>query len=126
MILSLFVVTLTWNGNAITGPELIYQNELGSVECRSDNSHLVGWHFANGELVPPTNMTDPHFQQIRTSSSEIPSVSMLTNNRPDESLTSAVANGLWSCRLNAGIGTAVPVGIYARGGGEKYFCMVLQ
>ena len=33
-----------------------------------------------------------------------------------EAPTSAAANGLWSCQLNAGISTAVPVGIYARGG----------
>ena len=121
-----FVVTLTWNGNAITGPELIYQNELGSVVCRSDNSSQVGWHFANGALVPPTGLTDPHFQQIRTSSSATPSVSSLINNRPDQASISAAANGLWTCRLNGGFSTAVPVGIYARGRGGKYFCMVLQ
>ena len=46
-------------------------------------------------------------------------MSRLTTNRPDEVLTSAATNGLWTCRLNAALSTAVSVGIYARGGGEK-------
>ena len=45
-------------------------------------------------------------------------MSRLTTNRPDEALTSSAANGLWSCQLNAGFSTAVPVGIYTRGGGK--------
>ena len=72
------------------------------------------WHFANAQLVYPTSTTN-YFRQRRTSSSATPSVSRLTTNRPDEALTSAAANGLWTCRLNGGIGTVVPVGIYARG-----------
>ena len=132
-------MTVTWNGTTITGPVLIFQDELvrddrnnilatpadGTVICRSENQTQVGWHFApinnaNGVLVS-TSSTTNHFRQRRTSSSATPSVSRLTTNRPDEANTSAEANGLWTCRLNTGIGTAVPVGIYARGGGEKYF-----
>ena len=128
-------MTVTWNGSTITGPvtTLIFQDELvrddrtnvlatpvdGTVICTSEKQAQVGWHFANGTLVS-TSSTTSHLRQRRTSSSATPSVSRLTTNRPDEALTSAVANGLWTCRLNAGIGTAVPVGIYARGGGEKY------
>ena len=52
-------------------------------------------------------------------------MSRLTTNRPDEALTIAAANGLWNCRLNGGFSTAVPVGIYARGGGE-ICCFVLK
>ena len=122
---------MTWNGTTITGPVLIFQDELvtddrtnvlatpvdGTLICRSENQAQVGWHFASGALIS-TSSTTNHFRQRRTSSSATPSVSRLTTNRPDEALTSAAANGLWTCRLNAGIGTAVPVGIYARGGGE--------
>ena len=131
-------VTMTWNGSTITGPVtiLIFQDELvrddrthvlatpvdGTVICRSENQAQVGWHFATGQLLQTS--TTVHFRQRRTSSSATPSVSRLTTNRPDEALTSAGANGLWSCRLNGGISTAVPVGIYARGGGEKYFHML--
>ena len=122
--------TVTWNGTTITGPVLIFQDELvtddrtnvlatprdGTLICRSDNQAQVCWHFANAQLLS-TRSTINHFRQRRTSSSATPSVSRLTTNRPDEALTSAEANGLWTCRLNADISTAVPVGIYARGGG---------
>ena len=123
-------MTVTWNGTTITGPVLIFQDELvrddrtnvldtpmdGTVICRSENQAQVGWHYANGVFVQAS--TTDHFRHRRTSSSTTPSVSRLTTNRPDEANTSAVANGLWSCRLNGGFDTAVPVGIYARGGGE--------
>ena len=130
----MYTVTVTWNGTTITGPVavLIFQDELviddrtnplttprdGTVICRSENQAQVGWHFANTVLLS-TSSTTNHFRQRRTSSSTTPSVSRLTTNRPDEALTSAAANGLWTCKLNGGFGTAVPVGIYARGGGEK-------
>ena len=127
----MFTVTVTWNGTTITGPVLIFQDELvrddrtnvlatpvdGTVICRSENQAQVGWHFANGVSVSQTSTTN-HFRQRRTSSSTTPSVSRLTTNRPGEALTSIAANGLWTCRLHASIGTAVPVGIYARGGGK--------
>ena len=128
-----FTVTVSWNGTTITGPVLIFQDELvrddrtnvlatpvrdGTVICRSENQAQVGWHFANGVLLSTASTTN-NFRQRRTSSSATPSVSRLTTNRPDEALTSAVANGLWTCRLSHSISTAVPVGIYARGGGEK-------
>ena len=127
-----FTVTVTWNGTTITSPVLIFQDELvrddrtndlatprdGTVICRSENQAQVGWHFASGPLIS-TSSTTNHFRQRRTSTSATPSVSRLTTNKPDEALTSAAANGLWTCRLNGGLGTAVPVGIYARGGGEE-------
>ena len=125
-------MTVTWNGTIITGPVLIFQDELvrddrtnvlaapldGTVICRSDNQAQVGWQFANGVLVSRTSTTN-HFKQRGTGSSATPSVSRLTTNRPDEANTSTAANGLWTCRLNGGFSTAVPVGIYARGGGER-------
>ena len=125
---------MKWNGAAITGPVLIFQDELvrddrenvqatpmhGTVICRSENMAQVDWAFANGVQVS-TASTTHHFRQRRTGSGVTPSVSRLTTNRPDEALTSAAANGLWICRLNGGIGKAVPVGIYARGGGEISF-----
>ena len=130
----IIIVTVTWNGTTITGPwpVLIFQDELvrddrtnvlatpvdGTLICRSENQAQVIWHFANG-VFPSTISTTNHFRQRRTSSSATPSVSRLTTNRPDEVLTSAATNGLWSCRLNGALSTVVPVGIYARGGGEK-------
>ena len=133
----MFAVTVTWNGTDITSPVLIFQDELvrddrtnvlatpvdGTVICRSENQAQVGWHLANGQTVQAST-TNNHFRQRRTSSSATPSVSRLTTNRPDETLTSAAANGLWTCQLNVNRTIAVPVGIYARGGGEKYFTWV--
>ena len=124
-------MTVTWNGTTITGPVLIFQDELvrddrtnvlaspmdGTVICRSENQARVGWQFANGVIVSRTSTTN-HFRQRRTSSSATPSVSRLTTNRPEEALTSTAANGLWTCRLNGSFNGAVPVGIYARGRGE--------
>ena len=129
----IFTVTVTWNGTTITGPVLIFQDELvidnrpdfldtpkdGTVICKSKDQTQVGWTFPNGVFVQTSATT--HFRQRRTGSSATPSVSRLTTNRPDEALTSAAANGLWTCRLNGGIPTAVPVGIYARRGGEKQY-----
>ena len=117
-------VTVTWNSTTVTGPVLIFQDELvrddrtdvlaiprdGTVICRSDNQAQVGWHFTNNVFISTSSATN-HFRQRRTSFSATPSVSRLTTNRPDEALTSAAANGLWSCRLNSSISTAVPVGI---------------
>ena len=132
----MFTVTVTWNGTTITSPVLIFQDELvrddrtnvlatpmnGTVICRSENQAQVGWQFANNVLVSTTSTTN-HFRQRRTSSSQTPSVSRLTTNRPDEAITSAAANGLWTCRLNVGLSTAVPVGIYARGGGDNVYLL---
>ena len=92
----------------------------GTVICRSENQAQVGWQFTTTGLVSPTTTTS-HFRQRRTSSSATPSVSRLTTNRPDEALTSAAANGLWTCRLNGNFFTAITVGIYAREGGEKLY-----
>ena len=131
----MYTVTVTWNGTTITGPVLIFQDELvrddrtnvlatpvdGTLICRSENQAQVGWVFADGIFVSTASTTN-HFRHLRTSSSATPSVSRLTTNRPDEALTSAAANGLWNCQLNGGLSTAVPVGIYARGGGEKSAC----
>ena len=127
-------MTVTWNGTDITSPVLIFQDELvrddrtnvlatprdGTVICRSENQAQVSWQLANGQTAQPSTTSD-HFRQRRTSSSATPSVSRLATNRPDEALTSAAANGLWTCRLNGGFSSAVPVGIYAREGGEKYY-----
>ena len=130
MLVCIHAVTVTWNGTTITGPVLIFQDELvrddrtdvlatpvdGTLICRSENQAQVGWHFTNGIFV--LTITTGNIRQRRTSSSATPSVSKLTTNRPDEALTSAAANGLWTCRLNGAGSTAVPVGIYARGGGK--------
>ena len=123
-----FIVTVTWNGTSITGPVLIYQDELvvdnrasptatptrdGTLICTSRDQHSVNWHVPDRV----SSATDD-FRQIRTESGVTPSVSRLSALREDVSRDDDVTNGLWTCRLNEEFSTSIPVGIYGRGGGE--------
>ena len=124
-------MTVTWNGTTITDPVLIYQDELvrddrtdvlatpldGTLICRSEIQTRVGWHFANGGTLSST--PEFHFRQRRTGAGVTPSVSRLSANGPNQVDTRALANGLWTCQLNGSASGAVPLGIYARGGGEE-------
>ena len=126
-----YAVTVTRNGTTITDPVLIYQDEIirddrtnvlatpldGTLICRSENQSRVGWHFANGRAL--STSSDFHFRQRRTGAGVTPSVSRLSTNRPNQVDTRALANGLWTCRLNRNVIGAVPLGIYVRGGGEE-------
>ena len=129
-----YIVTVTWNGTTITGPVLIYQDELiaddrdnvetdpplnGTLICRHETQAQVGWHFANGQALT-SSRTDFHFRQRRTGTSATPSVSRLTTNQPDDPLENVIANGLWTCRLDGDSNDAIPVGIYIRGGGKNH------
>ena len=121
---------MTWNGTSITGPVLIYQDELivdnrtshtatptsnGTLICTSQDQHRVGWHLPGGTKIREDGTGD--FRQIRTGSGVAPSVSRLSVNREDVSRDDAVTNGLWTCRLNGspGIPPSIPVGMYGRG-----------
>ena len=115
----IITVSVTWKGSDINGPKLIYQDEMhdNPLFCVSSSQSRVGWHSAGGQLVSTTSITN-HYRQEKTSTGTIPSKAKLIANRPNDPLTSTAGNGLWSCRLNAGFGGAVPVGLYARGGGK--------
>ena len=125
-------MTVTWNGTSITGPVLIYQDELvvddstsptatptrnGILECTSQNQHRVGWHLPRAGLISD-NAATGDFRQIRTGPGVTPSVSRLSVGREDVSSNDATDNGLWTCRLNGAFNGSFPVGIYSRGGGE--------
>ena len=123
---------MTWNGTNITGPVLIYQNELvvddsdsptatsknGILICKDQARAQVGWHSATGSSIHENNKNHD-FRQIRTGPGMTPSVSRLSVNE-DVSRNDTVTNGLWTCRLNgsASVPTPFPVGIYNRAGGE--------
>ena len=126
LVVIIITVNVTWKGSVINGPKLIYQDEMNDnpLECVSSSQAQVGWHYAGGQFVSTTSMTN-HYRQKRTATGEIPSRANLIAVRPNDPLTTTAGNGLWSCRLNAGLGEAVPVGIYARGGGEV-FCVCMQ
>ena len=124
LVVVIITVSVTWKGSVINGPKLIYQDEINDnpLFCASSDQSRVGWHYAGGQLVSTTSMTS-HYRQERTPTGQIPSKAKLIANRPNDALTSTAGNGLWSCRLNVGFGVAVPVGIYARGGGKIIFCV---
>ena len=125
-----------WNGTNITGPVLIYHDELvvddrasptatptmnGTLICTSQDQARVGWHIARGSLIHEDEITGD-FRQTRTGSGVTPSVSRLSVNGENVSRDDDGANGLWTCRLNGDCCAPFPfpvaVGLYGRGGGE--------
>ena len=126
LVVVIITVSVTWKGSVINDPKLIYQDEMNDNQlfCVSSDQAQVGWHSPGGHFVSTTSTTN-HYRQKRTATGEIPSRANLISiaNRPNDPLTSTAGNGLWSCRLNAGFGGAVPVGIYARGGGRIFLCV---
>ena len=124
LVVVIITVSVTWQGSVINGPKLIYQDEINDnpLFCASSDQAQVGWHFPGGHFVSTTSMTS-HYRQERRSTGQIPSKAKLIANGPNDPVTSTAGNGLWSCRLNAGFGGAVPVGIFARGGGKIIFCV---
>ena len=130
-------MTVTWNGAAITGPVLIYQDELvvdnsdidatpvrnGTLICRA-NQAQVRWHLPNGDAVSTTSTGD--IMQTRTSSIATPSVSRLSTNNEDVSRDDNISNGLWTCRLdgNGTDPTPVSVGIYGNVEGMRLLLFI--
>ena len=127
LVVLIITVSVTWKGSVINGPKLIYHDEMNDnpLFCVSSSQSQVGWHYASGLLVSTFSMTN-HYRQERTSTGKIPSKAKLIAIRPNDPLTSTAGNGLWSCRLNGGFNGAVPVGIYARGGGKVFLCAYMQ
>ena len=133
-------MTVTWNGTAITGPVLIYQDELvvdnradpeaspvrdGTLICRSEDQVQVGWHLPGGRGV---FQFSGDFRQTKTDSTATPSVSRLSVSSEDVSRDDYQTNGLWTCRLNGHATTPTPVavGIYGRGKELTVLCTPMQ
>ena len=111
----LFFTVVIFNGTIITGPTLIYRDEVsrsafvGNLFC-SSSSDGASWHFPNGTAVGFSRGTDRFFQFQQRGSGLSLSHYLL-----GEELDSN--NGLWTCRLNSSSNNgAIPVGIYQRGG----------
>ncbi len=133
---------MTWNGTNITGPVLIYTDELpvdpsantigdpnspGTLICRSEDRARVSWHYARGATVRNAIYNDT-YKAIRTGERVTPSLSQLSLNRENTEINNVDLNGIWHCRLNAvgirdsdsnsGYDEQINVGIFSRGEGK--------
>ena len=134
----LFAVSVIWNGTVVTGPILIYHDEIlldhdtvptvgnsngpGDLVCRSDNHEEARWRNPNGFNVPRSG----NYRQV-DSAAGVPSLSRLSTPIDGEEPTNSnvIVNGLWICQV---VNSDIPdqdilanfnyVGIYNRGDGE--------
>lgn len=120
------MVSVSWNGTTISGPVLIYQDEIAvsdanndTLMCISENHAIAGWYLPTGTIVSLSAYGTNDFRQIRTE--ETPSVSRLLLSREGIARNDTHTNGLWTCKLNGQTSrcNAVPVGIYGKTGGES-------
>ena len=134
-----FIVSVTWNGTVITGPILIYHDEIlldnatvptvgnsndpGDLVCRSGHHEEARWHRSNGVTAPKYG----DYQQVQSLARSLPSLSRLST-IDDLTSTDPQYNGLWVCVLRNNtvineqdlIDNFVYVGIYSKYSGEFY------
>ena len=110
-------MTLTWEGNLVTGPILIYHDELrldgndnpmlgdvdgqGALVCRSQTRPRVFWRNTAGADFPDTETSGGRndINQIRSGPNDVPSISRLSRGTTT-SPTDNLFDGLLLCRLN--------------------------
>ena len=113
----ILLVSVTWQGDSITGPVLIFHDELPSSP-RETNQQLscvsagASWHLPDGIAVEELGANTP-FVQLTNGLGTISG--LLRNTGVGEPANSNPYNGLWTCRSNAEATGAIPVGIYERG-----------
>ena len=135
---------MTFNGTAITGPILIYHDEIGSdttiptdgnsddpgdLVCRTESIGRTFWRIPTGANVPITTSED--FYQVRTPISDPQIHPFLVRLSTIDYLdsTDSRINGLWFCLLGFTgdiedqdvIDSFIYVGIYSRNSGELYY-----
>ena len=126
-------MTVTWNGTDITGrPTLIYHDEvvsinysspptivnpngLGGLICSSiDTVGPIAWHPGDGSTVIfDYNIRERIIYQIIPSGNL--TAQIVRDGRSHDIPRTSYHNGLFTCRWNGDILTAVPVGFYQRG-----------
>ena len=132
---------MIFNGTTITGPILIYHDEIGfdtaiptdensngpgDLVCRSEGFGRIFWRNPTGL----TTSTSRDFYQVRTPASDpqiYPHLARLSTIDYLDSTDSAI-NGLWICPLGFTgdiedqdiIDSFIYVGIYSRNSGELY------
>ena len=137
-------VSITFNGTTITGPILIYHDEIvsdtteptdgnsngpGDLVCRSANIGRTFWRYPTGNSVSSSTSAD--FYNVRTPSSDPQTYPFLARLSTIDYLnsTDSTINGLWICALGGNpsgvteqdlIDSLIYVGIYSRNSGELY------
>ena len=114
-------------------------NMPGALICKSENRVRAGWRFANGDFFQDITERIPEndFQQIRTRSTDIPSVTRLSRSSVVTRLSSVNRNGLWTCRVQVAdpeeaeevqevLDNFVFVGLYDRGRGKITVCCIIE
>ena len=115
-----------WNGEEITGPILIFHDEItvdpgipgepftytlgtfqdtgGNLFCVGTGRPTVSWRIANGKFRTDTNLagrspsTLSGYQIIRNDGAAVPSFARLTRESSSTNPTASNLNGLWTCR----------------------------
>ena len=144
VVLLFFVVSVIWNGTVITGPILIYHDEItsdntavptdensngpGDLVCRSASIGRTFWRAPTGSSVPQTTSED--FYNVQTLATDPQVHPFLAQLSTTDSLNSTdfTINGLWICPLGFTgdiedqdvIDSFIYVGIYSRNSGELY------
>ena len=139
-------VFVTWNGTRITGPVLIYHDEIkvdpgptyslgdlaapGALVCTSQTRARAGWRRADHEFFDDVSgqVSTTVLNQVRTGSTAVPSLTRLS--RDNEGVNPGVGNqnGLWCCRVQSMgdeadvVANFVFAGVYRRGLGECRSC----
>ena len=136
---SLYAVTVTWRGNNITGiPTLIYHDEVetvmysppptlsnpngpGGLLC-SSTIGPVAWSAGDGTSRFDTNIRQRIIYQIIPNGNR--TAQIVRDGRNDDVSNSNFHNGLFTCRQNGDISSAVPVGFYQRSGRTSELILV--
>ena len=103
-------MTVTWQGETVTGPLLIFHSEIqqtvnsNSLTCNHPTGP-VAWHLVNGNILLNSGGT---FNNKITNGGRQAQIRRSTNDRDESQF-----DGLWTCRLNGTTGAgAFHVGIY--------------
>ena len=137
-------MSVIWNGTTITGPILIYHDEItddefpeptvgnsndpGDLVCRSENHEEARWRRSNGSVARENG----EYRRVQSPAGSLPSLSQLST-KEDLTSTDPQYNGLWVCVLRNTDGglsdqdlidSFVYVGIYSRNSGELYLVLL--
>ena len=110
-----FPVTVTWEGTLVTGPILIYHDEVrfdgnsnpmlgningpGALVCRSQTRPRAGWRRVDTSFFEDTDSRRSDINQIRNGPNDVPNYSRLSRGTTNPANDNFV--GLLMCQVNA-------------------------